>query len=99
MNGELMSSTGTSTATHRRYYSLDAVDDLMDNPTFEDEFTSLAKGLPDLERLVSRIHAGSCKPKDFLKVLGVGIPVFSPNSLRRSIIHVLTFGFCSVLEL
>jgi len=51
--------------------SLDAVDDLMDNPTFEDDFTSLAKGLPDLERLVARIHAGSCKPKDFLKLLAV----------------------------
>lgn len=43
----------------------------MDNPTFEDDFTSLAKGLPDLERLVARIHAGSCKPRDFLKLLAV----------------------------
>lgn len=41
----------------------------MDSPTFEDSFTTLAKSLPDLERIVSRIHAGSCKVKDFLKVL------------------------------
>ena len=52
-------------------FSLDAVDDLMDNPTVENTFTSLAKSLPDLERIVSRIHAGSCKPKDFHRVLAV----------------------------
>ncbi|KAI9070108.1 hypothetical protein FKP32DRAFT_1670680, partial [Trametes sanguinea] len=33
------------------------------------EFTAIAKGLPDLERIVSRIHAKNCKVKDFLKVL------------------------------
>ncbi|KAK0501656.1 muts domain V-domain-containing protein [Armillaria luteobubalina] len=49
---------------------LDAVEDIMDHPTFEQEFTEVAKGLPDLERIVSRIHAKSCKVKDFLKVLG-----------------------------
>ncbi|KAG7445110.1 DNA mismatch repair protein Msh6, partial [Guyanagaster necrorhizus] len=49
---------------------LDAVEDIMDHPTFEPEFTEVAKGLPDLERIVSRIHAKNCKVKDFLKVLG-----------------------------
>ncbi|KAI0761142.1 DNA mismatch repair protein Msh6 [Irpex lacteus] len=48
---------------------LDAVDDLIDHPTFEAEFTDVAKGLPDLERIVSRIHARNCRVKDFLKVL------------------------------
>ncbi|KAG9034241.1 DNA mismatch repair protein msh6 [Tulasnella sp. JGI-2019a] len=48
---------------------LDAVKDLMDAPTVDGDFNSLAKGLPDLERIVSRIHAGSCKVTDFLKVL------------------------------
>ncbi|KAL5499193.1 MSH6 [Sanghuangporus vaninii] len=48
---------------------LDAVQDLMDHPTFEQEFTQLAKGIPDLERIVSRIHAKNCKVTDFLKVL------------------------------
>jgi len=44
----------------------------MDNPAFEEEFTALAKGLPDLERIVSRIHAKNCKIKDFLHALKVG---------------------------
>ncbi|TBU51269.1 DNA mismatch repair protein Msh6 [Dichomitus squalens] len=48
---------------------LDAVQDLLDHPTFEAQFASIAKGLPDLERIVSRIHAKNCKVKDFLKVL------------------------------
>ncbi|KAI0739110.1 DNA mismatch repair protein Msh6 [Daedaleopsis nitida] len=48
---------------------LDAIQDLLDHPTFEQQFTSVAKGLPDLERIVSRIHAKNCKVKDFLKVL------------------------------
>ncbi|EED80364.1 predicted protein [Postia placenta Mad-698-R] len=46
---------------------LDAVQDLMDHPTFEAEFMKIAKGLPDLERIVSRIHAKNCRVKDFLK--------------------------------
>jgi DNA mismatch repair protein MSH6 len=51
--------------------SLDAVQDLMDHPTFESDFNDVAKGLPDLERIVSRIHANNCRVKDFLKVLDV----------------------------
>ncbi|KIK54037.1 hypothetical protein GYMLUDRAFT_249807 [Collybiopsis luxurians FD-317 M1] len=50
---------------------LDAVEDLMEHPTLEKSFTETAKGLPDLERVVSRIHARNCKVKDFLKVLAV----------------------------
>ncbi|KII87843.1 hypothetical protein PLICRDRAFT_176607 [Plicaturopsis crispa FD-325 SS-3] len=48
---------------------LDAVQDIMNHPTFEADFANVAKGLPDLERIVSRIHAKNCKVKDFLKVL------------------------------
>ncbi|EAU89431.2 DNA mismatch repair protein msh6 [Coprinopsis cinerea okayama7 len=48
---------------------LDAVEDIMKHPTFESSFSELAKGIPDLERIVSRIHAKNCKVKDFLKVL------------------------------
>ena len=51
---------------------LDAVQDIMDHPTFEADFVDVAKGLPDLERILSRIHAKSCKVKDFLAVLTVG---------------------------
>ncbi len=45
----------------------------MDHPTFESDFTDLAKGMPDLERIISRIHAKNCKVKDFLKVLSVSV--------------------------
>ncbi|KAG8216931.1 muts domain V-domain-containing protein [Butyriboletus roseoflavus] len=48
---------------------LDAVQELINHGTFEEEFTKLVKGLPDLERIVSRIHAKNCKVKDFIKVL------------------------------
>jgi DNA mismatch repair protein MSH6 len=53
------------------------VEDLMEDEGFEKEFMAVAKGLPDLERLVSRIHAKNCKVKDFLKALSVCIWLFS----------------------
>ena len=53
---------------------LDAVQDILQHPEFEAAFTGVAKGLPDLERIVSRIHAKNCKIKDFLKVLAVCHP-------------------------
>lgn len=68
---------------------LDAVDDLMKNSNFEDDFDSFARSLPDLERLIPRIYAGRCKPKDFIKVLkGFG-------KFQESIEHLLdcTEGF------
>jgi DNA mismatch repair protein MSH6 len=43
----------------------------MNHPTFESDFMEIAKGLPDLERIVSRIHAKNCTIRDFLKVLNV----------------------------
>jgi len=70
--------------------SLDAVRDLLDHPTFEQEFTEVAKGLPDLERMVSRIHAKNCKVKDFLKVLTVSI--HRPLSLKFYLCEDITFG-------
>ncbi|KAJ7043296.1 muts domain V-domain-containing protein [Mycena alexandri] len=48
---------------------LDAVEDIMNHPTFEKDFMEIAKGLPDLERIVSRIHAKNCTIRDFLRVL------------------------------
>jgi DNA mismatch repair protein MSH6 len=51
------------------YYRLDAVQDLMNNPDFSERFSKMARNVPDLERLISRIHAGRCKQADFLKVL------------------------------
>jgi DNA mismatch repair protein MSH6 len=54
---------------------LDAVEDLMRHETFEADFVSLVKGMPDLERIVSRVHAGTCKIKDFLKILDVSVTI------------------------
>ncbi|EJT46755.1 DNA mismatch repair-related protein [Trichosporon asahii var. asahii CBS 2479] len=48
---------------------LDAVDDLMHAPSFMSQFKELCKGMPDLERLVSRIHAGSIRQLDFVNVM------------------------------
>lgn len=50
---------------------LDAVQDILNHPTYEATFTEVAKGIPDLERIVSRVHAKNCKIKDFLKLLAV----------------------------
>jgi len=48
---------------------LDAVEALNADSTVTDRFTSSLSKLPDLERLISRIHAGRCKAQDFVKVL------------------------------
>ncbi|KAF9393211.1 DNA mismatch repair protein msh6 [Podila verticillata] len=48
---------------------LDAVEDLMRVPGFLELFEEKCARFPDLERIVSRIHAGSCKIADFLVVL------------------------------
>lgn len=48
---------------------LDAVDMLNKDRTLRDQFVESMTRMPDLERLISRIHAGSCKPEDFVKVI------------------------------
>ena len=48
---------------------LDAVESLNADLTVRDQFTSQLVKMPDLERLISRIHAGSCKVLDFVRVL------------------------------
>ena len=48
---------------------LDAVDALNADNTVRDRFSSQLTKMPDLERLISRIHAGRCKAQDFLRVL------------------------------
>jgi len=48
---------------------LDAVDMLNADRTLSDQFTASMSRMPDLERLISRIHAGVCKPDDFVRVL------------------------------
>ncbi|KAI0893582.1 DNA mismatch repair protein Msh6 [Annulohypoxylon nitens] len=48
---------------------LDAVDTLNADPTAREQLSSQMTRMPDLERLISRIHAGACRPEDFVKVL------------------------------
>lgn len=48
---------------------LDAVDALNADGSIRDQFSSQLTKMPDLERLISRIHAGSCKGQDFVRVL------------------------------
>ncbi|WQF87848.1 Putative DNA mismatch repair protein MutS, core [Colletotrichum destructivum] len=48
---------------------LDAVDMLNTDRGVREQFTSQMTKMPDLERLISRIHAASCKPEDFVRVL------------------------------
>ena len=48
---------------------LDAVDSLNADTSVRDRFTSQMTKMPDLERLISRVHAGSCKAQDFVRVL------------------------------
>lgn len=48
---------------------LDAVDLLNADPKVRQQIVSELTKVPDLERLISRIHAGACKPDDFVKVL------------------------------
>ncbi|KAI5808526.1 DNA mismatch repair protein msh6 [Peziza echinospora] len=48
---------------------LDAVDILLAHESFRETFVYQLGKLPDLERLISRIHAGGVKPQDFVRVL------------------------------
>ncbi|KAH9908852.1 DNA mismatch repair protein Msh6 [Xylariomycetidae sp. FL2044] len=48
---------------------LDAVDMLNADGSVRDRFSSQMTKMPDLERLISRIHAGACRPEEFVKVL------------------------------
>ncbi|KAI8659214.1 DNA mismatch repair protein [Fusarium sp. Ph1] len=48
---------------------LDAVEMLNADQGLREDFASQLVKMPDLERLISRIHAGACKPEDFVKVL------------------------------
>ncbi|KAK3385156.1 muts domain V-domain-containing protein [Podospora didyma] len=48
---------------------LDAVDMLNADRSIRDRFSSQMTKMPDLERLISRIHAGVCKSQDFVRVL------------------------------
>ncbi|PFH62670.1 hypothetical protein XA68_12541 [Ophiocordyceps unilateralis] len=48
---------------------LDAVELLNADASVREQFASQLVRMPDLERLISRIHAGACRPDDFVRVL------------------------------
>ncbi|KAF2402743.1 putative DNA mismatch repair protein Msh6 [Trichodelitschia bisporula] len=48
---------------------LDAVEAIMADSALTSNFTSSLSKIPDLERLLSRIHAGSIKAQDFVRVV------------------------------
>ena len=48
---------------------LDAVDMLNADRVLRDKFSKEMVKMPDLERLISRVHAGACRPEDFVRVL------------------------------
>ncbi len=48
---------------------LDAVDMLNADRSLREQFSSQMTKMPDLERLISRVHAGACRPEDFVRVL------------------------------
>ena len=48
---------------------LDAVDDLLSHASLSDDIARLLRGIPDLERIISRIHALNCKVADFCSAL------------------------------
>lgn len=48
---------------------LDAVDLFNADRSIREQFSSEMTKMPDLERLISRIHAGACKPDEFVRVL------------------------------
>ncbi|PKK75027.1 DNA mismatch repair protein Msh6 [Rhizophagus irregularis] len=48
---------------------LDAIEELNKHPGFRELYDETFLHFPDLERLISRIHAGTCRVKDFLLVL------------------------------
>ena len=57
---------GDATKINQRF---DAVDALNADNTVMDRFTACLTRLPDLERLISRVHAGRCRAQDFIRVL------------------------------
>ena len=67
---------------------LDAVDALNAELTIQDRFTASLLKLPDLERMISRIHAGSCKAQDFVRVL----EGFEQIEYTVGLLNELTFG-------
>ncbi|KAI0018584.1 muts domain V [Xylariomycetidae sp. FL0641] len=78
---------------------LDAVDMLNTDRSLREQFASQLTRMPDLERLISRIHAGTCRPEDFVRVvegfeqieytMGLLVSVGSGNGLVNRLITAM----------
>jgi len=55
---------------------LDAIEDFMKNPDLGDKLVNLMKPIPDLERLLCRVHSKTARLSDFLNTLN-GIRLIS----------------------
>ena len=62
------------------------MDFLINNPSFEQTFGTLS-GLPDLERLISRVHAGACTVPNFLKVLKAFEKIYTTVQELRQLLN------------
>jgi DNA mismatch repair protein MSH6 len=62
----LLSPLSNLDAIHARQ---EAVEALMTDSSFREDFDVFAKSLPDIERIRPRIYAGNCKSRDFARVL------------------------------
>lgn len=84
---------------------LDAVEFLNADTVVRDSFTSQLTKLPDLERMISRIHAGSCKAQDFVKVLDgfeqidYTIGLLRDNSAKNNLLGQLISGMPDLKDL
>lgn len=80
---------------HKINERLDSVDMINKDRTLSNHFNECLSGLPDLERLISRIHAGSCRPEDFVKVLNA----FSQIEYTASLLSSYKEGTGCIAEL
>ncbi|PHH55909.1 DNA mismatch repair protein msh6 [Ceratocystis fimbriata CBS 114723] len=83
---------------------LDAVQMLNTERSIRDQFTSQMTKLPDLERLISRIHAGACRPEDFVKVLDgfaqieYAFSLFDLTKVGQGLFHKLVTSMPNLAE-
>ncbi|KAK4055994.1 DNA mismatch repair protein msh6 [Microbotryomycetes sp. JL221] len=78
---------------------LDAVDDILANQHFAATFDSTVKKLPDLERMLSRIHAKQCKKIEFLNVVNAFRQIASGlDSLLKAASDFKSDGIPSLLR-
>ncbi|KAI8853214.1 muts domain V-domain-containing protein [Chytridium lagenaria] len=86
---------------------LDAVEDLVRLTKLRDLLAKCLRSLPDMERIISRVHAGNCKVKDFIAVLQGFNDIFEtvneakeslPDLKSVQLIELLSNGFPNALQ-